>query len=206
MKLHCKWVLSAVMKIFQSPKVEMINEYLQAFLPLSMLGQCEQVIPSKLVANAMETLCSLAHSGPDFASSLSTVSDVFGDKTLVQYHKPLFRLPSMTQYKRYLQLCHEKNLDAQKNLDAEGRSKALTEMIEKVNTNMDLFKKIAESEVTFRAITVHLEDCRKQTATNSIGYRMQDSEYTSFVFNFNFNLVSVYIFEVVVTVAVVDDD
>lgn len=183
MKLHCEWVLSAVMKIFQSPKVEMINEYLQAFLPLSMLGQCEQAIPSKLVANAMETLCSLAHSGPDFASSLSTVSDVFGDKTLVQYHKPLFRLPSMTQYKRYLQLCHEKNLDAQKNLDAEGRSKALTEMIEKVNTNMDLFKKIAESEVTFRAITVHLEDCRKNCHKLD---RIQDTGFRIHQFCFQF--------------------
>lgn len=158
-KLHAKWALQVLMKIFQNHEAANL---LKAFLPRDMVAS--KTVPSTCLAEALDCLKILAH-GPEsieddgFANALQSISSILQRQTLISYHRPLFRVTSMTHYKKFVHLCHERALEKEKLKASAETAKAVDRMVERLQNHGESLNQLLRSgKLSFQTVTSSIEE------------------------------------------------
>lgn len=147
------------MKIFQNPEA---SNLLKAFLPRDMVAS--KTVPSTCLAEALDCLKILAH-GPEshedegFANALQSISSILQRQTLISYHRPLFRVTTMTHFKKFVHHCHERALEKEKLKASAETAKVVNRLVEKLQHHSDsLNKLLSAGSLSFQTVTSSIED------------------------------------------------
>ncbi len=146
------------MKVFQSSDA---SNLLKAFVPQEMVAS--HAVASTCLANALDCLKILAH-GPesnqdDFAHALQSISSILQDSTLVAYHRPLFRLTTMTHYKKFVHACHQRVLDQEKQKLSAENAKVVVSLVEKLEHHgASLNKLLSSGSLSFQHVPCSVEE------------------------------------------------
>ena len=132
-KLQSKWIGDMMVKAFNT-KWEDLEEPMKLFLPVDLC--IRKVVLNARVADALGCIQALIH-GVDVAENLDRVSTVMSSTLMGEHCRPLAKFPTMTQFKRLQQKCHEHVAAVQ--FDEETAEKAV--QVTQMTTNVVAFLK-----------------------------------------------------------------
>ena len=123
-KLQSKWIGDILVKAFNT-KWEDLEGPIQTFLPVDL--RLQSVVLNARVADALDCIRNLIH-GVDVSQNLDRVSDVLCSSIMAEQCRPLVKFPTMTQFKRLQQKCHECMAAEKFDEETQGKANQVTSM------------------------------------------------------------------------------